>query len=545
MRIVMFYHSLLSDWNHGNAHFLRGIASELIARGHRVDIYEPEDSWSLQSLIQEHGEKPLRKFWEAYPTLKAKRYRFGTQAELERAVPPHPDPLPRGEGTACERASIDEMASCKPNAGPARNADSREKLDTIPPLPKGEGRGEGKRAFRTSGGLISSQQLLPQAIPLELDEALDGADLVIVHEWNAHKLVCRIGEHRARNDYVVLFHDTHHRMVTQPESMAAYDLSHYDGVLAYGEVLRELYEARGNVARAWTWHEAADTRVFKPVPGRAGCPQPAAHGAGAQNGAMGTLRPARDLVWIGNWGDDERTAELHEFLIEPAKELQLNARVYGVRYPDAAQTALRDAGIDYGNWLPNFEAPRVFGEFKFTVHVPRRPYVKTLPGIPTIRPFEALACGIPLICSPWNDAEHLFRPGTDYLVANNGTEMKQHMRAVLNDPQLAAELARNGLETIRKRHTCAHRVDELLSIYAELTGETYAPPNAVNGSPSPLNGERAGVRGGQSDAQYSRREALGGSTPHPHSLSPLRGEGGAQHSASATPKRVLEKEVPA
>ena len=33
MRVVMFYHSLLSDWNHGNAHFLRGIVRELIAIG--------------------------------------------------------------------------------------------------------------------------------------------------------------------------------------------------------------------------------------------------------------------------------------------------------------------------------------------------------------------------------------------------------------------------------------------------------------------------------------------------------------------------------
>jgi spore maturation protein CgeB len=363
MRIVMFYHSLLSDWNHGNAHFLRGIASELIARGHRVDIYEPEDSWSLLSLRAEYGEQPIRRFHAAYPQLRSTQYSLAT---------------------------------------------------------------------------------------LDLDATLDGADLVIVHEWNAHELVRRIGEHRARNDYVLLFHDTHHRMVTQPESMAAYDLSNYDGVLAYGEVLRELYEARGNVARAWTWHEAADTCVFKPLP---------------------NIERTRDLVWVGNWGDDERTAELHEFLIEPAKELNLNARVHGVRYSTEAQNALRDARIEYGSWLPNFEAPRVFAEFKFTVHVPRRPYVKTLPGIPTIRPFEALACGIPLICSPWNDAEHLFRPGTDFLVANNGTEMKHQMNAVLNDPQLAAELARNGLETIRQRHTCAHRVDELLNIYAELEGQ--------------------------------------------------------------------------
>jgi spore maturation protein CgeB len=38
MRIVLFYHSLLSDWNHGNAHFLRGIATELMTRGHEVHV---------------------------------------------------------------------------------------------------------------------------------------------------------------------------------------------------------------------------------------------------------------------------------------------------------------------------------------------------------------------------------------------------------------------------------------------------------------------------------------------------------------------------
>ena len=50
MRIVMFYQSLLSDWNHGNAHFLRGIVSELLAQGHDVRVQEPVDSWSMRHM---------------------------------------------------------------------------------------------------------------------------------------------------------------------------------------------------------------------------------------------------------------------------------------------------------------------------------------------------------------------------------------------------------------------------------------------------------------------------------------------------------------
>src|SRR3954462_5211979 len=204
--------------------------------------------------------------------------------------------------------------------------------------------------------------------------------------------------------------------------MAAYDLSRYDGVLAFGDVLRDMYLLRRWTRRAFTWHEAADTRVFRP---------------------SGELQKDGDLVWIGNWGDEERTAELHEFLLGPVKELKLRARVHGVRYPEHAKTALAEAGIEYAGWLPNYLAPQVFARYSVTVHVPRRPYTEALPGIPTIRPFEALACGIPLVSSPWNDSERLFTPGRDYLVAHNGDEMRELMRAVLDDASLARDLAQH------------------------------------------------------------------------------------------------------
>jgi spore maturation protein CgeB len=182
-----------------------------------------------------------------------------------------------------------------------------------------------------------------------------------------------------------------------------------------------------------------------------------------------------DLVWIGNWGDEERTAELHEFLLEPVKSLHLKARIHGVRYPQHALEALREAGIEYANWLPNYEAPNVFARYGVTVHVPRRPYVQALPGIPTIRVFEALACGIPLVSAPWDDCEGLFEPGTDFLVARDGAEMREHLRAVLHDADLARTLAAQGRKTILARHTCAHRVDELLAIYAEIAPAPAQP----------------------------------------------------------------------
>jgi spore maturation protein CgeB len=371
MRVTIFCHSLVSDWNHGNAHFLRGVCTDLIARGHEVRVYEPADAWSVSNLVAEHGKEPLDGFAHAYPLLHSTPYNLAT---------------------------------------------------------------------------------------LDLDAALADADLVLVHEWSDHGLVKRIGEHRhANGHYRLLFHDTHHRAVTEPDSMAAYDLRHYDGVLAFGEVIRQIYLERGWSQRAWTWHEAADTRVFHPL----------------------QSQPHADLVWIGNWGDDERTAELREFVFDPARRLRLTGSVHGVRYPWRGRLRIRMSGLRYGGWVPNHRAPELFARHRFTVHVPRRPYVEKLPGIPTIRPFEALACGIPLISTPWDDAEGLFRPGQDYLLARDGSEMRAHMRAVLRDRELAHELQRNGLETISARHTCAHRVDELLAICDDARSATATLPSAT------------------------------------------------------------------
>ena len=360
LHFVWFVHSLRSDWNHGNAHFLRGVLSELRARGHRVDVYEPEDGWSVSHLLEDHGAEALAAFEAAYPGLRGRTYRL--------------------EG-------------------------------------------------------------------IDLDQVLDGADVAVAHEWNEPGLIGRLGETRRRMPSLRLFfHDTHHRAVTNPGAIERLDLSGYDGVLAFGGILTNHYRERGWARAAWTWHEAADPRVFHPL--------------------LDEERSG-DLVWIGNWGDEERTRELSEFLLGPAHALGLRATAYGVRYPDQARRALDEAGVSYRGWLPNFEAPRVFARHQVTVHVPRAPYASALPGIPTIRVFEALACGIPLVSAPWEDTEGLFTPGRDYEVARSGAEMTERLRELLHDPDRGAALAAHGLRTIRSRHTCAHRVDELLSIVRE------------------------------------------------------------------------------
>jgi spore maturation protein CgeB len=138
-----------------------------------------------------------------------------------------------------------------------------------------------------------------------------------------------------------------------------------------------------------------------------------------------------------------------------------------VRYPAEALTKIRRAGIDFRGWIANFDVPEAFSRAKMTLHIPRGPYRDRLPGIPTIRPFEALACGIPLISTPWEDREGLFREGRDYLKVSTPAGMREAVLHLAGDPDARARLAERGLETIRARHTCAHRAEQLETICAE------------------------------------------------------------------------------
>ncbi len=361
MKLAYFTHSLRSCWNHGNAHFLRGVLSELARRGHDVVAYEPEGAWSLANLLRDAGDAGLDPYRAAYPALRAVAY------------PPDPD-----VAALCE-----------------------------------------------------------------------GADVVVVHEWNEPALVASVGALRKRGArFTLLFHDTHHRAVSDPAAIRAFDLDGYDGVLAFGETLAAVYRRWGWGRRVFVWHEAADTHVFHPP--------------------VDDPHERAGLVWIGNWGDDERSAELEAFLFRPAQTLGLPLAIHGVRYPPEALRTLERYGVAYRGWLPNAAAPAVFAGALATVHVPRRFYTTTLPGIPTIRVFEALACGIPLVSAPWQDSEGLFTIGRDFLMAADEAGMVRHLRAVRDDPALRASLVEHGLRTIRTRHSCAHRVDELMEVLATL-----------------------------------------------------------------------------
>lgn len=364
LRLGYFAHTLRSDWNNGNAHFLRGLMRALRQLGHDVTAYEPGSEWSIDNLRTEpKGAQSLDRFLETYAELDVQTYAPDETDELWR-------------------------------------------------------------------------------------ERLRGTEVVVLHEWNPPELAQMLLRLRDELGFKLLFHDTHHRASSSPEQMERFGLKQFDGILAFGEALRTIYRERFGIENVWTLHEAADTTVFRPHP---------------------EIAHEDALVWIGNWGEGERSAEIREFLLKPTEALRdiAHTTIYGVRYPEDGLAALSEAGVTYGGYLANLEAPEVYAGAKATVHVPRQQYSQVMRGIPTIRVFEALACGIPLVSAPWEDSEALFREG-DFRWARNGSEMAEALRLLLTDQAAAEDQAARGRETVLAQHTCLHRAQELTSICEEV-----------------------------------------------------------------------------
>jgi spore maturation protein CgeB len=341
MRIVWFYPSLLSDWRNPSASLLRGVAMELLLRGHEVVVYEPRQSPSLGRLLGEQGHGAVARFHAAYPGLASRRY------DLE---------------------------------------------------------------------------------VLDLDYALKGASLVVVHEACHPHLVRRLGAHRkSGGHYQLLFH-----AVGGPGGDR---IPPYDGLLAGSERVR----LNGPTGRTIAWPGAADTRLFRPV-------------------AAGPAEA--DVVWIGDWDGDSDLPQLEALLLEPIRKLGLTARVIGAGYTPAARALLEGSGVGYLGWVPGFAMPEVYARFKAAIHYLSRSRAAEA-GL-SRRPYEALACATPMVCAQWDDPEGPLQPGLDFGLARDGVEMAGWLRGLLTNPVLSQTIVRHGRRTVLAQHTCARRADALL-----------------------------------------------------------------------------------
>ena len=370
MKFVYFTHSLASCWNHGNAHFLRGVLRELSVAGTRSRPRAGRAPGASRTCSQDHGEAGLDAYRAHYPELSSQtlrtRHRSGRAARR------------RGRG---DRPRVERAVARRRDRPPApqRRAGSRSSSTTPTTAPS---------AIRTRSAPSTSTATT--------------ACSPSARHWR--------------------------------RSIAA-----------------------GAGATAFTSGTRLRTRACSVRLRRR------TSGAG--------------LVWIGNWGDDERSAELESFLFRPAqtrRPCRSTSTASAIRTTPWRRS--RRYGARYRGWLPN--AARAGG-----LRAPSRDRARAAPLL--CRHAAGHSDDPRLRGAGLRHSAGLARPGATRkacsvpatrLSSSPATRPRWSAisRALANDADLRRSLVASGLDAIRSRHTCAHRVDELLAILATL-GAPRAP----------------------------------------------------------------------
>jgi spore maturation protein CgeB len=162
-----------------------------------------------------------------------------------------------------------------------------------------------------------------------------------------------------------------------------------------------------------------------------------------------------NLGYMGTYSDD-RQPTLENLLIQPAYQWPAgNFIVAGPQYPETIQWPQNVQRIDH---LPPSQHRSFYNAQQFTLNVTRADMIQAGYS-PSVRLFEAAACGVPIISDFWKGLDTIFEIGTEILVANSTEDILNYLQNISEtDRLLMGEKARNR---VLSHHTAGHRAAEL------------------------------------------------------------------------------------
>ena len=174
---------------------------------------------------------------------------------------------------------------------------------------------------------------------------------------------------------------------------------------------------------------------------------------------------AWDLGYMGTYSDD-RQPGVDRLLLQPAREWrQGRFIVAGPQYPASIAWP---ANVEYRPHLPPAEHRAFYNRQRFTLNITRADMIRA-GWSPSVRLFEAAACGVPIISDRWDGLETLLAPGREIVLADTAAEVLAVLRGMDEDERLA--MARRARARILAEHTAAHRAEQLVGYALELQPE--------------------------------------------------------------------------
>jgi spore maturation protein CgeB len=162
-----------------------------------------------------------------------------------------------------------------------------------------------------------------------------------------------------------------------------------------------------------------------------------------------------DLGYMGTYSDD-RQPTVDELLLEPARRLpEARFIVAGPQYPDGIAWP---ANVHYQPHLPPAEHRAFYNSQRFTLNVTRADMIAA-GWSPSVRLFEAAACGTAIISDRWAGIESLLVPGEEILLAASAGEVVDILRTTSEKQRL--KISVRARQRILHEHTAAHRAAQL------------------------------------------------------------------------------------
>jgi spore maturation protein CgeB len=213
-----------------------------------------------------------------------------------------------------------------------------------------------------------------------------------------------------------------------------------------GPTLRRLVEEFG-ARRAVPLYCSVDELRYRPLP----------------------VRRRWDLGYLGTYSPD-RQVVLERLLVEPARRLPDHRFVVaGPTYP--ADIAWPE-NIERIEHLPPEAHPEFYNAQAWTLNITRA-HMVSAGYSPSVRLFEASACGAPIISDSWPGLETIFHPDKEIIVADGTREVIAAL-AMAEDER--ARIGKAGRMRCLAEHTAGHRATDLeTAIFAG------ASPTATNG----------------------------------------------------------------
>src|SRR5207248_10123769 len=163
------------------------------------------------------------------------------------------------------------------------------------------------------------------------------------------------------------------------------------------------------------------------------------------------------LGYLGTFGED-RQRKLNSLLLAPAT--MLPSRQFVVAGPQYPKKIRWPANVHRITHLSPVKHRAFYNSQRFTINVTRAAMVRA--GFsPSVRLFEAAACGTAIITDDWPGLKTLFRPGEEILVAKNAREVLSILQETPDDA--AYEIGSRARERVLRAHTSSHRAAELES----------------------------------------------------------------------------------